>query len=588
MSMTRSPPGLVCVRTLSTHRYVAQRTVVENTIRVEIVEEEVLVDVQDYHPVDLRQRHTTPIPGRPLYTNLLDDTFSDPEIYSTQLLPFRRGYPLYVPAPAQNLPPEYRRTGIAIGDVGRLTDEGIFDFFFNIYLPADHPINNNDVPESFVPLGRYVEEDVFEHEHEAGSYISTPSVRRVNEDGTFPGGEFRFRCHAPQGAVLALPHGSHATQLQNLRPMREYATAHAENWYRYVNGRRGRRLPTDKGLLYLVTGWEKAQSWGMAAFYGLNSAEFELRFKPSTRDGQYRWSGNPAEKKSYDPSGSPDDGGGLNQTTFIHGLAVSLRPSMLGRMFQTVDIRDINDLALDQRRLRGGNVNINRGFTSPFSWLLNLFGMEAWGGTQRGNVVLSNSIPSAKVQHFQRSQTQVITLSSLPEGQNQQVHYSPSIGLPHEVAVTEIYSDLSDNSNVAWAHHENIGLTDSAPSAMVHIQRNLLTQTLPSEGYNQQADTSPGSNRNNGLQREDVDEISGLSDNRHNVAGAPVNGNVVLPDATRDVPDATRDTMVQIQRGLVTRPSLPEGQNQQAHASPGSDFTAGLPRDEVAEIYTSG
>ncbi|KAJ7611983.1 hypothetical protein DFH06DRAFT_1109613, partial [Mycena polygramma] len=257
-----------------------------------------------------------PSPGHPLH--LLDDNFSEPEIYCSQLLPFRRGFPLYVPAPSQNLPLEYRRTGVAIGDVGRITAEGIFDFFFNIYLPADHPINNNYVPDNFVPLGRYAAEDVFEHSHEAGSYVATSSVQRLNEDGTFPGSEFVFRCYAPQGAVLALPHGSHVKALQNLRPMREYAAAHAESWYRYVNGPRGRRLPTDKGLLYLVTGWEKAPSWGMAAFHSLtNDSDFELRFKPSTRDGltgQYRWSGNPAEKKSYDPSGG---GGPLNQTTFI-------------------------------------------------------------------------------------------------------------------------------------------------------------------------------------------------------------------------------------------------------------------------------
>ncbi|KAJ6624711.1 hypothetical protein B0H10DRAFT_1750886, partial [Mycena sp. CBHHK59/15] len=63
------------------------------------------------------------------------------EIYSSQLLRQGRGFPLYVPEPQRNLPEEYQTRGISIGDVGRVTPEGIFDFFFNIYLPAHHPIN---------------------------------------------------------------------------------------------------------------------------------------------------------------------------------------------------------------------------------------------------------------------------------------------------------------------------------------------------------------------------------------------------------------------------------------------------------------
>ncbi|KAJ7843698.1 caspase domain-containing protein, partial [Mycena leptocephala] len=43
---------------------------------------------------------------------------------------------------------------VAIGDVGKVTPDGNFDFFFNIYLPADHPIDAN-VPEGFAPLSPY-------------------------------------------------------------------------------------------------------------------------------------------------------------------------------------------------------------------------------------------------------------------------------------------------------------------------------------------------------------------------------------------------------------------------------------------------
>jgi hypothetical protein len=159
----------------------------------------------------------------------------------------------------------------------------------------------------------------------------------------FPGGDFIFSCGSPQGAVLALPHGAHLEKLDNLDTLRAYVATHAENWYKYVNGPRGRGLAN--GSLYLVTGWEKAQSWGMASFHDVRE-EFPLAFKPTARadSTQYRWSGayghiNPAQKKSYDPS--PVNDGPLNQTTFIHGLSISLGKGVWGRLFGKVEICDI-------------------------------------------------------------------------------------------------------------------------------------------------------------------------------------------------------------------------------------------------------
>ncbi|KAJ7707394.1 hypothetical protein B0H17DRAFT_869245, partial [Mycena rosella] len=71
----------------------------------------------------------------------IGDAYSESEIYCSQILRQKRGFPLYVPGPQQILPEDYQRTDVSIGDVGRVTPEGIFDFFFNIYLPADDPIN---------------------------------------------------------------------------------------------------------------------------------------------------------------------------------------------------------------------------------------------------------------------------------------------------------------------------------------------------------------------------------------------------------------------------------------------------------------
>ena len=52
-------------------------------------------------------------------------------------------------------PTEYRRNGVSIGDVGILNPtSGDFTFLFNIFLPADHEINEGRVPNGFVPLDK--------------------------------------------------------------------------------------------------------------------------------------------------------------------------------------------------------------------------------------------------------------------------------------------------------------------------------------------------------------------------------------------------------------------------------------------------
>jgi hypothetical protein len=97
----------------------------------------------------------------------------------------------------------------------------------------------------------------------------------------FPGGEFIFKCSGPDGALLALPHGSHLEKLENLESMRRYAAKNAENWYKYINAPEGRGRGLTNGFLYLITGCEKSQSWGMASFQNVAAErEFQLSFKP--------------------------------------------------------------------------------------------------------------------------------------------------------------------------------------------------------------------------------------------------------------------------------------------------------------------
>ncbi|KAF8212080.1 hypothetical protein K438DRAFT_1226131 [Mycena galopus ATCC 62051] len=208
--------------------------------------------------------------------------YSENEIYFSQLLRRRRGFPLYNPGPQRNLPPQYQKRGVGIGDVGRVTPEGVFDFFFNIYLPPQHPINANDVPDDFSPLEPYASKDIVELDFDPGNYVASRSieVRDCDDDSLdFPGGKFHFNCKGPHGAVLALPYGSHLWKLENLELVRQYATRNAESWYKYINCNRGRGLTN--GSLYLITGCEKSASGGIATFQNIATGhDFQLSSSP--------------------------------------------------------------------------------------------------------------------------------------------------------------------------------------------------------------------------------------------------------------------------------------------------------------------
>ncbi|KAJ7211414.1 hypothetical protein GGX14DRAFT_450181, partial [Mycena pura] len=278
---------------------------------------------------------------------------SESEVYRNQLLRQKRGFPLYVPKPQRNLPAEYQRRGLSIGDVGRVTPEGSFDFFFNIYLPADHPIHANYVPEDFFPLLRYDSRDASLQDYEPGNYVSSHSVRSCDTESLvneFPGGEFLFSCEGPNGAVLALPHGSHLEKLEEIEHARRYAARNAESWYRYVNETRGRGLTN--GSLYLITGCEKSESGGMASFQNVDAwNNFQISFTPTAGPDagyKYRFNRRTFTHTKHFWAPAQGDAHPLNHTIFIHGFSISIGEGIWGRLFGNVGIRQITDFQLQK------------------------------------------------------------------------------------------------------------------------------------------------------------------------------------------------------------------------------------------------
>jgi len=73
---------------------------------------------------------------------------SPASMYSRLMIMHELGYPLYMPEPDLGLK-EYRKKGHRVGDVGRITPSGSFDFLFNACYPANHPINPEVLPDGF-------------------------------------------------------------------------------------------------------------------------------------------------------------------------------------------------------------------------------------------------------------------------------------------------------------------------------------------------------------------------------------------------------------------------------------------------------
>ncbi|KAJ6512763.1 hypothetical protein C8R45DRAFT_326820 [Mycena sanguinolenta] len=341
--------------------------------------------------------------SRPNTSSTYTPVYSESRNYCSQLLRQGRGFPLFVPGPQTNLPAQYRTRGVAIGDVGRITAEGSFDFFFNIYLPANHPINAN-VPKDFVPLSPYDPLDVIPLDFDPGNYVSSRTVTRTKVDDKFPkfpGGGFIFSCRGPSGAILALPHGAHLEKLENLAKMRRYAEEHAENWYEYVNVTRGRGLVS--GHLYLVSGCEKAPSWGMANFLDVAlQDEFKLSFGP-TEDAangyKYRWNGNHCHSKQS--ADAPlDDGTPLNQTTFIHAFAISVGERIWEKVFGVQVCQPVSSTFLDKSGRSfipyetQGSAPLRSIFTSLWDRAY-----SGWRQAPLGNGTVTDAFPTPKIIH---------------------------------------------------------------------------------------------------------------------------------------------------------------------------------------------
>ena len=79
-----------------------------------------------------------------------------------------------------------------------------------------------------------------------------------------------------------MPDGGSAEDLLNHRLVKKYIARHAESWYRYIRGDRGREVKN--GDIRLVIGFDKVSSWGIATFAKNVEERVRLEFKTIDSD----------------------------------------------------------------------------------------------------------------------------------------------------------------------------------------------------------------------------------------------------------------------------------------------------------------
>ncbi|TFK37375.1 hypothetical protein BDQ12DRAFT_724216 [Crucibulum laeve] len=265
-------------------------------------------------------------------------SYSSCKIYVEQMLPHQFGFPLWLPQPDVSLQILHRREGVKIGDLGIITHKGGFEYVLNAWTPRGVPPNPADLPDN---------SDIIQIP-ECSIRINTQSL--CDPCGAVCSGAFKFNtnyqtrecsfaCTENQGAILYMPNGSTGADLKDERSLEEYIVQNAESWYRYVLKTNGKSV--ERNSLYLVTGWMKSSSWGIAT-YGVKMPEpyHILKIGPVILPNKkYLWTESSSAMARTGPSPDPDfsiESERENQCLFLQGFKIELSETAWKSIYSSV------------------------------------------------------------------------------------------------------------------------------------------------------------------------------------------------------------------------------------------------------------
>ncbi|KAL1660802.1 hypothetical protein GGF50DRAFT_118605 [Schizophyllum commune] len=274
----------------------------------------------------------------------MDSSQHAPQIYTKNLLPLREGFPLWIPEPDANLPMCYKETGVRIGDVGILGTDGRFQFMLNLCSAPDDPVQQHGVPAGFERMNMGYISHIPSYFNRNGAFVHSANFCRQSagaEAGADAGAlstsmelGISFNVVKDEGAILALPQGGSRRNAQNLKAFRTQIERHSQEWYAYARDELG--WVFENNSLYLVTGVDKAPTWGALAFQRAQKAKkLLMKFTAIAKataglNYEYEWQHLPGQTVRQ----GPDDGSiirgdnGLpveNQCVFVRGYRIMMR-----------------------------------------------------------------------------------------------------------------------------------------------------------------------------------------------------------------------------------------------------------------------
>jgi hypothetical protein len=158
--------------------------------------------------------------------------------------------------------------------------------------------------------------------------LTIPCSRNVSLEASYA-----LDSSVSEGGILHLQDGANRLNLSSRTKFIDYAKKNASTWYAHANVHFGWNIRRD--TLYLITGCDKATSWGAVSFSDRSvnrDASVKLMAHFISANGSYNyWETSSAMTARVGPdSGGIGVKGQINQCLFVRGFRITVRDMTLG------------------------------------------------------------------------------------------------------------------------------------------------------------------------------------------------------------------------------------------------------------------